>query len=292
MNNVFIYTEIYNCGKIGRIFLDSFCKYHPNETIHVYGTPKDFAVIIPKPNIVFLDISKNTTILNAFNNGHLGTAMLWALLIKERPEKYLIHIDSDVICRKECISDLFAGINEGFDLIGPIRNYKHNPNNRDDIRHLADVTQTLFFAFNRELVSTKWSYDLLTSMCRGNDNPLGHSVIDFFDPVMFDILNNGGKIKILSMEDYGGCDYYGKRNTNSFPEANQIIDFGQKLAHFSAVGSGMHYYHNWSKINVPQSYMTYAVDKYALFCKIFYNEDICKIDTARYKPLLNIKDWY
>lgn len=291
-NDVFIWTEIYNCGKIGKVCLDSYGKYHKDQIIHIFGTPQDFSWITPQSNYVFVDITNNSQLKNAFNNGHLGTAMLWADLIANNKHKYLIHIDSDVVFRSECLTDLYVGIDEGYDIVGPIRNYKNNPNNRDDVRHLDDLTQTLFFAFNREKIS-KYDIQTLTCMCRGTCNPLGNPTIDFFDPIMFDIIKNGGKVKHISHIDYGGCDYFGKRNTNGFPEQNSLIDYGNKLLHFSAVGSGMNFFNNYSKINVEMSYVHYALEKYALFCKLFYNENIIpNLNLDKYNSLNIIKDWY
>ena len=48
----YIWTEIYNCGKIGRIALQSFIKFHPNLKVHVYGYKKDFDYITPSKNII------------------------------------------------------------------------------------------------------------------------------------------------------------------------------------------------------------------------------------------------
>ena len=268
----FVFTEIFECGKVGEMAIESFAKYHPNQTVHVYGVPRDFEWIIPGCQIVFHDISPESEITNGYEQGHLGTARLWAKLIKERPEKYLIHFDSDIIFRQEALSDIVSKLKTGADLVGPIRNYKNNPNHLDNVRYLPNVCQTLFFGFNRNKVSN-YNYQTLTSMCKGSYNPLGHPVIDFFDPVMFDILHNGGKAHFLTAVDYGGYDSSGKRAANKFARENKIIDFGNKLVHFSAAGSGMNFYNNSAKIHgVPDSYRSYALEKYALFCQLFYNE--------------------
>ena len=169
------------------------------------------------------------------------------------------------------------------------RNYKYNPNNRDDVRHLPDVVQTLCFAFNRELIGN-YNEQTLTRMCKGAYNPLGHPIIDFFDPVSFDILNNGGKISFLNHDDVGGVNQEGSRvNKHKHNNGNTPfkIDFGEKLVHFSGVGTGMNIHTN-KNVNVPSSYASYCLDRYALFCKIFYNEDV-GIDVSQYKDLLNYK---
>lgn len=293
--DAFIWTEIFRCGKIANVLLLSYLRYE-TEPIHVFGTPDDFKWLPGDPRIILHDISSRLDILGGFNSGHLGTARLWADLILNRTEKWLIHIDSDVIIRSACLKDLFDKIDAGYDLVGPIRNYKHNPNNRDDVRHLPDLSQTLFFAFNREkaigLNGIPLDTNTLINMCRGTHNPYGESVIDFFDPVMFLILRNGGKVAHLNHVEYGGCDYYGKRNTNGFTEENMVLDFGTKLIHFSAVGSGMNFYQN-RNVDVPQGYVQYALEKYALFCELFYKETLqVRFDRNKYKALYNVVRWY
>lgn len=287
--NIFVWTEIYNCGKIGRIALESFRKYHPGVKVHVYGTENDFKALHHDLLIEFHPISLQ--IQEGFKQGHLGTAMIWANNIQMRTEQYMVHFDSDVIFRKECLTDILNGFEEGHSLIGPMRNYMHNPNNRDDVRHLQDITQTYFFGFDRTKVS-HYTYETLVPMCRGTYNPLGHPVIDFFDPVMFNILSNGGTVKILNQEDFGSCDFYGNRTIGIFAEENRHMDFGYKICHFSAVGSGMNFYHHGNG-NVPLSYTNYGKEKYALYCKIFYNEVInIPIDEEKYKAILNVKNWF
>jgi hypothetical protein len=286
IKDTFIYTEIINCGKIGNKCLESLLKHNPGVKVNVYGRKEDFDAIIPHENLIFHVVDQS--IVNGFRQGHLGTAMLWAKLILERYETYLIHFDSDVIFRQECFSALFEKIEEGYDLIGTIRNYKHNPNNRDDVRHLEELTQTFFFAFNRKLIDS-YDYDTLTKMCRGSYNPLGHPFIDFFDPVMFVMLKNGAKIFHLDVNEFGGCNYFGKR-INNFGEPNTFMDFGTKMAHFSAVGSGMNFHETGG--STSQGYVQYAVERYALYCKLFYDEDLGIPLDSKYDCLFQIEDWF
>lgn len=291
MNKTFIFTEVVNCGKIGKIAISSFTRNHPKEKLHVYGTSTDFKWINKHKNLIFhnvdIEFDDFFTLNNKFpflhkhlfsehfNRGHWGTANLWARLIDERKEKYIIHFDSDVIFRHEAVSDIFNRFKKGFDLVGPIRNYKHNPNRRDDVRHLKDVVQTVFFGFNRERIG-KWPLKTLIKMCRGAYNPLGHSVIDFFDPVMFDIISNGGSVAHLSSRDYGGTNRKGQISRHS--SINNYVAFGAKLIHFAGVGSGQNFYNNKAKIiDVPKSYVDFALERYSLYVKLFYNED-CGIE--------------
>lgn len=105
---------------------------------------------------------------------------------------------------------------------------------------------------------------------------------------MFTILENKGKRFFLDHDDVGGCDYYGKRD-NKFKDINNYetpfkLDYGNKLSHFSAVGSGMNIYNN-RKVNIDPFYTEYALDRYALFCQIFYNESL-ENDLTKYDSLI------
>ena len=306
----FIWTEIYNCGKIGRIALQSFEKHHPGKKVHVFGFASDFGyleksqniipVIIPKRNFFlrvynrFLNSKKGfpgkiyeEMLKDGFTKGHQGTALLWSYIIQNRKEKFLLHFDSDTVFLGNIIDEMIEKSRE-YDIVAPIRNYKNNPFKNPDFAGFADVAATNCFLFNREKID-RFSFNVLVSMCLGSYNPLGHKVIDFFDPISFNILKNSGKIAFLDPDDVGACDVYGLRN-NKYAEINNFdtpfkLDFGNKLIHFSAVGSGMNIYNN-ACINIPDVYKQYALDRYALYCKIFYKEDI-GVDLSQYQLLLN-----
>jgi hypothetical protein len=288
----FIFTEVFNCGKIGKIAVDSFLKYHNGLTVNVIGTKKDLEHIVDDPRVKKIVYGEADPITLGFGHGHRGTAMLWAKLIQTVDEKFISHFDSDVIFRGNIFDQIIEETKE-HGLVGPTRCYKKNPNNRNDVRHLDDICQTYCFSFNKELV-TKRPYNILAEMCQGTTNPLGHPVIDFFDPVSFDIIKNGGRVFLLDHDDVGGCNIEGSRN-NEFKDLNNMetpfkIDFGRKVVHFSAVGSGMNIFNN-RNVNIPDGYKKYALDRYALYCKIFYNEDI-GIDVDQYKKLLSVKEWF
>ena len=324
-----IFTEIIGCGKIGKIALDSFHKYH-NYPVHIYGTAEDFKFITPNENNIFIEVEKS--LLEKFSQGHLGTATLWTNIIRSCPTKYMIHFDSDVIFRENIIDSMMEK-SKDYDLIGPRRNYHNNPNGRADVTSLPDISQTDCFLFNKNHISKKylknkfgsvnelklffsipfkysikrfvkvfllndWPEDIFTQMIIGFFNPLGFPIIDFFDPVMFDMLKNGAKIYHLPFDDVGGLDYNGSRNNkcfefNNFPTPYKI-DFGEKLVHFSCVGSGMNFYKNKESIkNVDGKYMICALDRYALFCKIFYGEDLPGFNLLPYSKIIDeIKKWY
>ena len=134
-------------------------------------------------------------------------------------------------------------------------------------------------------------------MIHGTYNPFPFPTIDFFDPVMFDMVHNGAKILHLSSDDVGGWDIHGSRDNvfkdiNNFPTSYKL-DFGKKLVHFSCVGSGMNFYLHPEIIDtVGKEYATAALDRYALFCKIFYNETLTGISVEPYKKIIDIQEWY
>ena len=309
----FVFMEVVRCGEIGSVTLRSFFKYHPGQIVHVFGLEDDRRSIAEFKDVIFHSLDKPEPqdtiwgnsklqryrftrrarqIAHNFDYGHLGTASLWAHIIQTCPEKFIIHFDSDVIFRAPALDDITSRLQNGYDIVGPPRAYKNNPNKRDDIRSLMDLTQTCFFGFNKDKVPN-YSYKTLTKMCQGLYNPDGFDMLDFFDPVARSIMKNDGQIFYLSPDDYGGWGREGTR-TNKYPELNAIVDFGNKMSHFSAVGSGMNFYKNGGKIKkVADDYVQYGLEKYAVYMKLFYNKVIdVKYDSKKYAPLFDVKKWY
>lgn len=308
-SEAFIWTEVFNCGEIGRVAILSFLAHHADISVHVYGYAEDLSEIPDHPRVIKETLASDAlaqaryltwstmgisapmltegALQKGFNHGHLGTARLWAYLIQTRSEPLMVHFDSDVIFLGNSVSDVLMRMKKGAGLVGQVRCYKNNPNKRDDVRHLDDVTQTCCFGFDRTRID-RHSYSDLVRMCLGSYNPKRHPVIDFFDPVMFEILGNGGKIDFLPHDEAGGCNLEGSRK-NVYSSINDCdtpfkIDFGSKLIHFSAVGSGVNIYRNRA-VRVAESYRQYALDRYALFAHIFLDRDI-GIDLSSYADLI------
>jgi len=329
----YIFTEIVNCGKIGRIALDSFHKYH-NYKVHIFGTKADFEWIIPNANNVFAEVDDE--IVRGFQKGHVGTALIWERVIRNCEPHFVIHFDSDVVFRGNIIDFMIERSRE-YDIVGPIRNYHHNPNQRDDVRFLADLCQTCCILFNKRRISSRYiesnkrnpvpsreilfslsihkivqlcrmiikerlflrksQLSILARMIHGTYNPFNFGVIDFFDPIMFHMIMNGARIFHLDPDEVGGFDKYGRRD-NKYKEINDFpspykIDFGSKIAHFSCVGSGMNFYahRDISKI-VGDHYFQSAVDRYCLFSKIFYDEEMPDFDVGKYSSIVEVENWY
>lgn len=282
----YIFTEGYNCGLILKKCLESFFKYHPDEIVHVFGTAKDFKVLGKFKNVEYIELSDDAELRECFKYGHLGTAHIGARVIREfsKDSNYIIHFDSDVIFRKESLSLLYDKINEGYDLIGPRRCYKNNMNGRTDLSELKDVSQTYFYAFNKSKISN-YDFPTLRQMIVGYHNPLNHPILDYFDPVSFDILKNGGTTHFLDVDDVGGLTEDGNRN-NKFPELNKDMDFGDNVIHFAGVGSGMKFYYKGPD-NAAASYVDWALKRFALYYKTMYGSDLENIspDSDTYELL-------
>ena len=276
-NKVFIFTEAYDCGLILKKCLESFFKYHPDVIVNVFGTVKDFKELGKFKNVEYFELSDDKELKECFISGHMGTAHIGARVIKEfsKGYDYVIHFDSDVIFRKESLSLLTSKIDEGYDLIGPVRCYKNNMNGRTDLSNISDVSQTYFYAFNKTKI-TNYDFNTLRQMIVGYHNPLGHPILDYFDPVSFDILKNGGKPYFLDPNEVGGLNLEGNRN-NKFLDLNKDMDFGENLMHFAGIGSGMKFYYKGLG-SASASYAEWATKRFGLYYKIFYNETLPNIE--------------
>jgi hypothetical protein len=272
---IFIYTEVFNCGLIGKKCLETFFKYHPDTKVHVAGTFKDFKELGKLKNVEYIDFSGDEKLKQFYKTGgHFGTAYIFTKVLKREfgVYDYVIHFDSDVIFKKECISDIIKKFEEGYDLVGPRRPYKNNvANTKNQYDDKKDVVSTYFFGYNINKI-TEYNFEILQNMIVGYYNPLGFNVIDFFDPISFDILKNNGKIFYLDFEKYGSCNENGSWE-NSFGELNKLLDFGSYLAHFAGIGSGMNFYNN-GRGQVPETYSSWALKRFAIYMKVFYNKDV------------------
>lgn len=277
MNDVFVFAIAYNCGKVLNKCLESFHKFHDSK-VFIFGTFKDFKSIDNHKNNEYIELSEDDILKNLFKNGHIGTSYVWAKILKKEFGNYtkIIQIDSDIIFLEECLSDILTKFDEGYDLVGARRAYKNIKNipaniSEKEIKNLEDVVCTFFIGVNIDKISN-YDFNTLHQMVAGYYNPLGHMTLDFFDPISFDILKNQGKIHYLDFIDYGSSNESGEYD-NGFLHLNTSFDCGKKLIHFAGIGSGMNFHINGSG-NVPITYVNWALPRYSLYLKLFYNEDI------------------
>ena len=270
-DGVFVFTEAYNCGLILKNALDTFHKYHDCK-VNIFGTYKDFKQLTKHNNNVYIELSEDDNLKKLYSNGHVGTAYIFSKVINGDYTKNdkIIHFDSDIIFRNECLSYIIDGFNSGYDLIGSRRCYKNNLNGRKDLSDLKDVVQTYFFGFNKEKIKIH-NFEELIRMTVGYHNPYNHPILDFFDPISFEILYNNGNPLFLDYDLFGGMNEYGDKN-NKYGEVNQKIDFGDLLIHFAGVGSGMNFFKNPS--GADAGYKEWAIKQYILYYKLFYNKEL------------------
>lgn len=275
MNN-FIFTICYNCGMIAKKALETFFDKHGNDyKVHVFGTTNDFKQLkeFSDKNIEFIDLSTDDTLREMYKNGHLGTAYIITNVLLKKYGDYnkIIHFDSDVIFRGDCISDIISGFEQGYDLIGQRRSYEKNKCGRTDLVGYPDLIGTCFFGMNLEKMSS-YDFQTLQRMVVGYYSPHNIPILDFFDPVSYDVFKNGGRIQCLNSKYYGSSDENGSWD-NGFGELNELMDMGLKFAHWAGIGSGSNFYYNGNG-SVPDSYAEWAKKRFAMYMKVFYNQDI------------------
>jgi hypothetical protein len=113
---------------------------------------------------------------------------------------------------------------------------------------------------------------------------------------MYTIINNGGRVFHLDYNDVGGVDEDGNRD-NVFGSLNHSIEVGKKVAHFCGIGSGQDLYIKLK--DTPEKrkdgYEGFSIGNYAMFCKLFYDEDIEGVElTPAHQEILQVgrEYWY
>ena len=272
-NDVFIWTEAYNCGEILNPMLNSYIR-HNKYPIKIFGTENDLAYIKTQSPLLKHQNLKNTKglikienrILQKYKHGHKGTAELWSHIITNRPEKYYLHLDSDTIFLSDVVTDLISAVKlKGYSLAGSRRPYLHRTyrkTGRDGIKlnKLPDVVNTDCFIFDKKLLNTRPRFYLKRKIV--GRRPIKHPVVDFFDPVSFELISKGGLVLYMDSANDGD---------KSFPNLNS--EFHKKRISFAAVGSGLNFYKNPSTKTSP-GYRDFAISSYALYSSWLLNKDI------------------
>jgi hypothetical protein len=300
-DNCFIFSEIIRCGLIGRVAYETFHRFHPTLKLHIFGRKEDFQDITQHPNNILHELDNDSEIIKAFDSGHKGTSMVWAKVMLEAKEDYVIHFDSDVVFRGDIVQDIIDSLKD-YDIVGGLRNYPNNPNKRDDVRHLPDLTQTYCFGFNKALnyiqepkLLARFIENTVTSdIIEFTQKLYPHygylPTIDFFDPVAFNMVKMGASIKIIDVDIIGGTNDEGKR-INKYGILNRDMDFGEKIAHFASVGSGLNFFNMMNageSIHVEQWYVDYALGKLDLYMRLFYNKKI--MEDEKNKTFLELEE--
>lgn len=270
---VFVFTEIIGCAEVGKVALESFHRHHDHK-VHVYTTEqdiKDLGEIAGHHNNVFIVVSRQ--VVDLFSQGHAGTAYLFAQVFTGQvdPEiNNVVHFDSDVYFKKECLSHMKILFSQGEDIIGTRRCYVNNPANIPVKPGTPDTISTYFFGMRRSVIPQDYSFEQLSNMFLGHNTGLDHDVMDFADCIVFHALKGGAKIYFLPSGALGGQNQEGSKAT--YNPSNLHIDAGDYLVHFGGAGSGCVFYNNPDGKN--ESYGKWAVIRYKLFCMLFYGKVI------------------
>src|SRR6056300_1156242 len=98
MRDPLIFTEAYNCGKIAKVAIESFLKFHQGLTINVFGRQDDFKEVGINSDLVnYIDLGDDEVLRGLYKNGHEGTAYIFASVLLRKFGDYesVIHFDSD-----------------------------------------------------------------------------------------------------------------------------------------------------------------------------------------------------
>lgn len=277
--DIFIFSECVNCPEIGYVAYKSFKEKYPDLILNLYLCSEDYDFLknkLSSRNLNYYILPDEFKLL-FFESGHLGTSKLWSyIILNDNIPNKVIHFDSDIYFRKNnLLNDIISKL-ERYDIVGPPRPYKKNMNGRNDLDHLPDLVQTFCFGFNKnkinlDNVNKKELYKHIQGKTFDNE-----PILDFFDPISRNIINSG-EIYIINSDTVGGvCNLKGNRN-NKYGMFNHWFDVGDEIIHFAAVGSGINFYKSKKKnktINVPQSYVDYAINHYYLWRYFFEDNSI------------------
>lgn len=274
--SVFVWTEALGCGEILDPMIRSYLAHH-SFPIHVIGYREDFQNLPLDPRVIPMVIDEAGTnlglrkeeVVDAYNFGHKGTALLWARIIKDRSEDLLIHFDADNIFVGEVLSLVLTPLQNGYSISGTRRPYRHRLSGStilDSLRNhfRRDCVNTHSFGFNRSLINL--SEDVAMSFIEGRGRFKFSSyilpVIDFFDNLTFYLARRGRGVFYLDSEfqlRHGHHSRYGVMES--------------RLISFAAVGSGSAFYKN-PQAQTSESYKDFAISSYSLFSKYLLGQDV------------------
>lgn len=269
--SVFIWTEVFNCGELSTILTLSYLA-HNSHPIHVFGYPEDLKFLPKSERIIpcgvtntqldldceWLDQTKppnESWIRDGYSHGHLGTARLWAYLIKNRKEDFLLHVDSDLVFVGDAVDQLVEILTPDLAAAGARRMYFNNLNGIPGLDKQADCIDTLCFVFRRDFVPRRTLKGLVRKI-RGRtrfDRIRNRKIIDFFDSVTF-ALAKKGKLVFMDSPEQGA---QGFRDANS-AFLSKIIEVRSAVGTGCALKKGV-------PSSAPDSYKTYALESYAIY---------------------------
>ncbi len=280
-----VFTESVNGDLLLPVFLQSYLR-HSDGKIVVFIGQYDCRPV-NSPRVIYIEMPRYLA-RTYLTDGHVATAMIWAVVLKTYTG-IIIHLDSDTVVRGDVRSALLAPLQAGYDVVGGVRNYRHNPHNIEFL-DVPDTIATYAFGIKSEVVSDLDVIELYTMI---NGRPcIGcpKVILDFFDPVVFYALHFEKSVYYMDSDLLGGCNSDGTR-FNGFGSANNLIDIGSLIIHYSAVGSGL------SSLKakelglsrtVSKTYDSYALEKLELYLHINYGSPLSPNLQLKYRPALDV----
>jgi hypothetical protein len=114
-----------------------------------------------------MDLSFEKDLRDAYQHGHEGTAFLWAKIIANRTEDFLLHLDSDTVFLGDVVSPIIAQLESGYGVVGTRRPYKEQVRNgnvkgyrRFQFYFYRDAVNTYAFGFDRRSIKLKSFQDI------------------------------------------------------------------------------------------------------------------------------------
>jgi len=273
--SVFIWTEALGCGEILQPCLNSYVAHH-SVPIHVYVYDEDLKNI-PDHSLIIPRVVKDSkpidgvirsTLVQAYKFGHRGTATLWASLISNRSEDFMIHLDSDSIFLADVVTPIINKLQNGFGAVGTRRPYRYRQNRKLNyfsfVHHFQpDALNTHCFGFNRTKI--RINENLLIGLIEGRArNRLIqrlYPIIDFFDRVTF-ILRSKSDIYYLDSKSQSRSGHH-----------DRFGAIESSMISFAAVGSGCAYYKN-PESATSESYKDFAIRSYSLYSAFLLGKKI------------------
>jgi hypothetical protein len=270
--SLYIWTEALGCAEILSPMLKSYVT-HNDQPIHVYIYKEELHKLPVHHCIKPVVVSDNdeagnmrSYISEGYKKGHLGTARLWAHIIKAQPHDYFIHLDADSIFLDNVISILANKVIH-YGVVGSRRPYRHSATKRKlnllPLLWMPDAVNTHCVAFKNifENMQTEELTCLILARERGIIKKVFFPVIDFFDPLTF-ILR--GKFGIFYLDS----------NTQARSgKYSRYGDFESRMISFAAVGSGCAFSKGTARSN-SKSYEEFAMASYALYAKYLLHQDV------------------
>jgi hypothetical protein len=270
--NIFIWTEAIGCGEILPPMVKSFLKHHQLQ-LNIFGNKKDLEFIknIDSAFVNPIEVENygekfNRKLENSYRKGHDGTALLWQKIISSRSENLMIHLDADNVFLGNCVNEIIEKIAFGeYALCGTRRPYLHRTYRTKGLdgkllNFRPDVVNTDCFGFNSNYLKTWPAWWFRRKLVGKRLSPL--PVIDFFDPISFEIMKRGGKVYFLDSNNGG------KR-----AKPNKKSQVFESRISFAAVGSGLNFYRN-PDVMISPGYRSFALASYSTYSKWLLGKDL------------------